>query len=90
LTGDTGFWYYFQGQIVEVGVDKLIPALRLTGIGFFIGICIAGGALAGWKIGDEKPLFMIIGLLAGLVIAVFGVYRMIRPLMNNRQDKENS
>ncbi len=70
-------------------MDKLIPALRLTGIGFYIGICIAGGAYAGWKIGDEKPLFMIIGLLVGLVIAVFGVYRMIRPLMNNRQDKEN-
>jgi F0F1-type ATP synthase assembly protein I len=70
-------------------MNRLVPALRLTGIGFFIGICIAGGALAGWKLSGEKPLFMIIGLVAGLVIAVFGVYRMIRPLMNNNQDKEN-
>lgn len=70
-------------------MNRLIPALRLTGIGFFIGICIAGGAFAGWKIGDGKPLFMIIGLLVGLVVAVYGVYRMIRPLMNNKQDREN-
>jgi len=70
-------------------VNRMIPALRLTGIGFFIGICIAGGALAGWKLSGEKPLFMIIGLLVGLVVAVYGVYRMIRPLMNNKQDKEN-
>lgn len=70
-------------------MNRMIPALRLTGIGFFIGICIAGGALAGWKLSGEKPLFMIIGLLVGLVVAVYGVYRMIRPLMNNKQDKEN-
>ncbi len=70
-------------------MNKMIPALRLTGIGFFIGICIVGGAFAGWKLSGEKPLFMIIGLLVGLVVAVYGVYRMIRPLMNNNQDKEN-
>ncbi len=70
-------------------MNKMIPALRLMGIGFFIGICIAGGAFGGWKLSGEKPLFMIIGLLVGLVVAVYGVYRMIRPLMNNKQDKEN-
>lgn len=70
-------------------MNRMIPALRLTGIGFFIGICIAGGAFVGWKLSGEKPLFMIIGLLVGLVVAVYGVYRMIRPLMNNNQDKEN-
>ncbi len=70
-------------------MNRLIPALRLTGIGFYIGTCIVGGAFAGWKLSGEKPLFMIIGLLVGLVVAVYGVYRMIRPLMNNNQDKEN-
>ena len=78
---------------IEVGMNRWIPALRLTGFGFFIGACILGGTFAGlWLDGklNTKPLFMIIGLLAGLVIAVYGVYRMIRPLMNDRQDKENS
>ena len=70
-------------------MNKWIPALRLTGIGFYIATCIVGGTLAGWWLGGKKPLFMIIGLVLGLVIAVYGVYRMIRPLMKNNQDKEN-
>jgi hypothetical protein len=32
---------------------------------------------------------MIAGLLIGLAVAFFGVYRMLRPLMNNGHDKEN-
>jgi F0F1-type ATP synthase assembly protein I len=70
-------------------MNKWAAALRLTGVGFFIGLSIAGGALAGWWLGGKRPLYMIIGLLLGLVIAVYGVYRMIRPLMNNNHDKEN-
>jgi F0F1-type ATP synthase assembly protein I len=73
----------------EVGMNKWIPALRVTGIGFYIATCIVGGTLAGWWLGGKRPLYIIIGLLAGLVIAVYGAYRMIRPLMNNQQDKEN-
>ena len=65
-------------------------ALRLTGVGFFIGICILGGAFIGWWLGDEKPLFMIIGLVAGLIVATYGVYQKIRPLMDNKQDKDNT
>jgi F0F1-type ATP synthase assembly protein I len=70
-------------------MSRWAAALRLTGVGFFIGICIAGGALVGWWLSDKNPLFMILGLLVGLVIAVYGVYRMIRPLMNDRQNKGN-
>ena len=70
-------------------MNKWIPALRLTGIGFYIATCIVGGTLAGWWLGGKKPLFMITGLVLGLIIAVYGVYRMIRPLMKNNQDKEN-
>jgi F0F1-type ATP synthase assembly protein I len=75
---------------VEVGMSRWIPALRLIGVGFFIGICIVGGALVGWWLGDKKPLFMIIGLVVGLVVAFYGVYQMIRPLMSDKQGKENS
>jgi ATP synthase protein I len=74
-------------------MDRWSAALRLTGVGFFIGICIVGGIFAGLWL-DSKfntgPLFMIGGLLLGLVVAFYGVYQMIRPLMNNRKDKENS
>jgi F0F1-type ATP synthase assembly protein I len=70
-------------------MNRWIPALRVTGIGFYIAACIVGGALVGWWLGDKRPFYTIIGLLVGLVLAVYGAYRMIRPLMNDRQDKEN-
>lgn len=74
----------------EAGMSRWVAAIRLTGVGFYIGICIGGGALAGWWLGDKKPLFMIVGLVIGLIVATYGVYQMLRPLMSNRRDKENS
>ena len=71
-------------------MDKWLPALKLTGIGFYVAICIAGGALIGWWLGDKQPLFTIIGLLAGLIIAIYGVYSMIRSIIKEQKNKENS
>ena len=73
-------------------MNRWTAALRLTGVGFFIGISIVGGTFAGlWLDGrlNTRPIFILIGLLLGLVVAVFGVYRMIKPFMSNKQDKEN-
>jgi ATP synthase protein I len=73
-------------------MNRWVMASRLTGVGFFIGICIVGGTFAGRWLDNKfetEPLFMIGGLLLGLVVAVYGVYQMIRPLMNNKKDKEN-
>jgi len=68
-------------------------ALRLVGVGFFIGGSILLGVLAGLWL-DSKlntgPILVIIGLLLGVVIALYGVYRMLLPLMSNKQNKENS
>ena len=73
-------------------MNRWAAALRLTGIGFFIAACIIIGIFSGLWLDnklDTGPLFMIGGLLVGLVVAVFGVYRMIQPLMNDNSDKEN-
>jgi hypothetical protein len=69
-------------------MNRWIPALQVTGIGFYIAACIVGGALVGWWLGGK--LYMIIGLLVGLVLAVYGAYRMILPLIKTKDDKENS
>ncbi len=69
-------------------MNKWLPALRVTGIGFYIATCIAGGTLIGWWLGDKRPLYTIIGLGAGLVLAIYGAYRMMRPLLNTN-NKEN-
>jgi ATP synthase protein I len=72
--------------------SRLAAALRLTGVGFYVGICIVGGTLAGlWLDGKlgTRPWLMIGGLLLGVVVAFYGLYRMLKPLMNNKQDREN-
>ncbi len=73
-------------------MSRWAAALRLTGVGFFVAACILGGVLAGLWIDnklDTRPLFILLGLAVGLAVAFFGVYRMIQPVINNRQDKEN-
>jgi F0F1-type ATP synthase assembly protein I len=73
-------------------MSRWVAALRLTGVGFFIVAAILLGVFAGlWLDGklNTKPLFMIVGLLAGLGVAVYGVYQMLRPLMGDKQDKED-
>ena len=79
-------------RYVEAGMSRWVAAFRLTGVGFFIAACILLGTFVGlWLDGklNTKPLFMIGGLVVGLVVAAYGVYQMIRPLMDNRRDKEN-
>ena len=72
-------------------MKKWVPAFQLLGIGFYIATCIVGGILAGWWLGSKKPIFVIIGLIVGLILAFYGSYSMIRPIMKreNRKDNKN-
>jgi len=74
-------------------MSRWVAALRLVGVGFFVGGSILLGVIAGLWL-DSKlnsaPIWVIVGLFLGLVIAFYGVYRMILPFMGNKQDKENS
>lgn len=73
-------------------MNRWQPALRLIGVGWYIGISILLGVLAGsWldsKFGT-KPLFVIVGVILGVVVAVYGVYRMLLPLIGGKQNKED-
>lgn len=64
--------------------------MRLVGVGWYIGVCIILGVWGGLKL-DEKfhttPILVIVGLLAGISLAFYGVYRMILPNINKRQNK---
>ena len=73
-------------------MSRWVAALRLTGVGFYIGGCIVMGTVGGLWLDnklDTKPAFLLIGLVLGVIVAVFGVYQMLRPLLGNQQDKEN-
>lgn len=72
-------------------MSRLAAALRLLGLGFFVGGSIALGTIIGLWLDnrlDTRPVLMIIGLLVGLAIAIYGVYQMVLPLMDNRRNGE--
>jgi F0F1-type ATP synthase assembly protein I len=71
-------------------VNKWELAARLTGVGFFIGGSIVLGIFGGLWL-DRKlntAFFWLIGLLLGIIVAFWGVYQMLLPLLkdNNRRD----
>jgi len=68
-------------------------ALRLVGVGWYIGICIVLGVLGGLWLDDKfdtTPILVIVGLILGIIIAMYGVYRMVLPNISKEQDKEKS
>ena len=64
--------------------------LRLLGIGWYVALCIVGGGLGGvWldgRLGFDQPVCSAIGLLAGVGLAVFGMYRMLMALLAGEPD----
>lgn len=68
-------------------------ALRFIGVGFYIGGSIVLGVVAGrWldsKLNTE-PILVIVGLVFGLFMAFYGVYRMLLPLIGNKREKGDS
>ena len=64
--------------------------MRLLGLGWFVGICIFLGVWGGLWLDSRfgtRPLLIIVGLVAGLVVSFYGVYRMILPNTDKRQGK---
>jgi ATP synthase protein I len=78
----------------EVGLRKMIkfnPALRLIGLGFYIGFCILAGVLGGLWLDtrfNTKPILLLVCLILGLILAFWGTYQMILPLINNNKDNK--
>ena len=68
-----------------------LAALSLSGIGFYIAgsiiICTVGGHWLDTKFGTG-PLWLIVGLILGIVVAAYGTYSMLKPFMeSDRKDK---
>lgn len=65
-------------------MERWAAAVRITGVGFYIGVCIAGGVYLGvWLDGkfDISPLFTLLGLGLGLFTAFYGTYRMLQSAL---------
>jgi len=74
-------------------MSRWAAALRFIGVGWFIGISILLGILGGLWLDrkfDTKPLFVIVGLILGLVVAFYGVYQMLLPLIKDKNNREDN
>ena len=73
-------------------MNRWAAALRLVGVGWYIGGSIALGVLAGHWLDTrlDTRLFWLAGLILGIVVAFYGVYRMLLPTISKKRNKENS
>lgn len=61
-----------------------VVALRLTGLGWYIALCVVAGIVLGIladRLTGLSPLFAIVGVVLGSIVAFWGVYKMILPVL---------
>ena len=69
-------------------------AVRLLGLGWYVIVCIVGGVLGGVWVDNRlgvTPLFTLMGVGLGLIVAAWGAYRLAAPLLTappTRKDNE--
>jgi F0F1-type ATP synthase assembly protein I len=59
-------------------------ALQVLEVGWFIGLAILLGILGGLWLDNRlstRPLFTIVGLILGLVVAIVGAVKLIMPII---------
>jgi F0F1-type ATP synthase assembly protein I len=66
-------------------------ALRLTGLGWYVAACVVIGVLGGLgldKLLGTLPVFTLIGTVLGSVVAFWGVYKMVLPILYGSKSRE--
>ena len=70
---------------------RLELALRLLGIGWYVGVSIAGGGIGGYLLDRQlglNPLMTLLGIGVGIAVAVLGMYRMLIAVLSAPPDPE--
>ena len=70
-----------------------VLALRLTGLGWYVAICIVLGIAGGLKLDDIAgtiPIFALLGTVLGSVVAFWGLYKMVQPLLNAKASQRKN
>lgn len=68
-----------------------VVALRLTGLGWYIAICVVGGVLGGLgldRLLNTLPIFTLVGTILGSIVAFWGVYKMVLPILYGAKRRE--
>ncbi len=69
-------------------------ALRLVGVGWFLAASVIIGIVAGLFLDEwlgTNLIFTLLGVLMGIAVAFYGLYQMVKPLLdfnNKGSDKE--
>ena len=61
-----------------------VLALRLAGLGWYVALCIVIGVVAGlWldRTVGTIPIFTLLGVVLGSIVAFWGLYKMVYPLL---------
>jgi F0F1-type ATP synthase assembly protein I len=73
-------------------VPGWVLALKVAGMGWYVALCIVLGVLGGFwldKKVDASPLFMLLGVVLGVVVAFYGVYKMVVPVLETSDVKRH-
>lgn len=73
-------------------MNRLPPAVRLIGIGWYFAVCIVVGIVGGVlldRVAGTAPLLTILGMLLGLVFAFYGGYRMLTDVLLATQQRSD-
>lgn len=68
----------------------LEAAVRLLVLGWYVSIILVGGVFLGVWLDNKtgfSPLFTLLGLFFGLIVALIGAYRMTKPLLSRNINK---
>ena len=73
--------------------SKLASALSFAlELGFTIAVPIGGFIFLGF-LGDRflgtRPIFLIAGVIVGMIVAFYGTYRSLIPLMSNKENNKD-
>ena len=71
-------------------MNPWVVVLRLTGLGWYVALCIVigvAGGLALDKLIGIQPLFTLLGTILGSIVAFWGLYKMVQPLMYGAQSR---
>ncbi len=67
--------------------------LRLTGLGWYVATCIVLGVVGGIFLDNfagTAPLFILLGTVFGSVVAFWGLYKMVQPILNAANVKDTA
>ena len=72
-------------------MDRLPPTVRLTGLGFYLALCISGGVVGGAQLDgllETGRLFAVLGLLPGLALGLGGSVVLLLEVLKTDDDKK--